>query len=113
MKVQFGVGNSISTAFVASAKTIAVSNLTNADITPSNIEIYNTTRSAWMIGGDSTAVATVAITSVGGKPVFTLTLDKLPASSANGDALVGFAEIPDGKAIYNAEAQVAVNTLPA
>jgi hypothetical protein len=42
-----------------------------------------------------------------------LTLDKLPASSANGDALVGFAEIPDGKAIYNAEAQVAVNTLPA
>jgi hypothetical protein len=113
MKVQFGVGNSISTAFVASAKTIAVSNLTNADITPSNIEIYNTTRSAWMIGGDSTAVATVAITSVGGKPVFTLTLDKLPASSADGDALVGFAEIPDGKAIYNAEAQVAVNTLPA
>jgi hypothetical protein len=113
MKVQFGVGNSISTAFVASAKTVAVSNLTNADITPSNIEIYNTTRSAWMIGGDSTAVATVAITSVGGKPVFTLTLDKLPASSADGDALVGFAEIPDGKAIYNAEAQVAVNTLPA
>ena len=113
MKVQFGVGNSISTAFVASAKTVAVSNLTNADITPSNIEIYNTTRSAWMIGGDSTAVATVAITSVGGKPVFTLTLDKLPASSADGDALVGFAEIPDGKAIYNVEAQVAVNTLPA
>ena len=102
MKVQFGVGNSISTAFVASAKTIAVSNLTNADITPSNIEIYNTTRSAWMIGGDSTAVATVAITSVGGKPVFTLTLDKIPASSANGDALVCFAEIPDRNALYSA-----------
>jgi len=113
MKVQFGVGNSISMAFTASTKKVAVSNLTNADITPSNIEIYNTTRSAWMIGGDSTAVATVAITSVGGKPVFTLTLDKLPASAADGDTLVGFAEIPDGKAIYNAEAQVAVNTIPA
>jgi hypothetical protein len=74
MKVQFGVGNSITTAFTAAAKTVAVSNLTNADITPQNIEIFNTTRSAWMIGGDSTAVATVAITSVAGKPVFTLTL---------------------------------------
>lgn len=113
MKVQFGVGNSISTAFTASTKKVAVSNLTNADITPSNIEIYNTTRSAWMIGGDSTAVATVAITYSGGKPVFTLTLDKLPVSAADGDTLVGFAEIPDGKAIYNAEAQVAVNTTPA
>jgi hypothetical protein len=113
MKVQFGVGNSITTAFTAAAKTVAVSNLTNADITPQNIEIFNTTRSAWMIGGDSTAVATVAITSVAGKPVFTLTLDKVPASSADGDTLVSFAEIPDGKAIYNAEAQVAVNTTPA
>ncbi len=102
MKIQFGVGNSITTAFTASTKKVAVSNLTNADITPSNIEIFNSTRSAWMIGGDSTAVATIAITSVGGKPVFTLTLDKLPASAADGDTLVSFAEIPDGKAIYTA-----------
>lgn len=113
MKIQFGVGNSITTAFTASTKKVAVSNLVNADITPSNIEIYNSTRSSWMIGGDSTAVATVDITKVGGKPVFTLTLDKLPASSADGDTLVCFAEIPDGKAIYNAEAQVALNTTPA
>jgi hypothetical protein len=101
MKVQFQNGNNYTIAFDAGDKTLTVTNLFNADVTPYNLEVYNTTRTAWMIGGDSTAVGTVAITSSAGLPIFTLTLDKVPASSANNDTLVTYIEIPNPEALQN------------
>lgn len=101
MKVQFQNGNNYTTTFNAAAKTVTVTNLINADVTPTNIEIYNTTRTAWMLGGDSAATATVAITYASGLPVFTLTLSAVPESSANNDTLVTFIEIPASEALQN------------
>lgn len=101
MKVQFQNGNNYTIALAATAKTLTVTNLLNADVTPSNIEVYNTTRTAWMIGGSSTAVGTVAITYASGLPVFTVTLDKVPASTANTDTLVTYVNIPASVALQN------------
>lgn len=101
MKVQFQNGNNYTIATNATNKTLTITNLLNADVTPTNLEVYNTTRSSWMIGGDSTATATVAITYAAGLPVFTLTLNKIPTSTANNDTLVTFIEIPSPEALQN------------
>jgi hypothetical protein len=101
MKVQFQNGNNYTIAINATDKKLTITNLLNADVTPTNLEVYNTTRSAYMIGGDSTATATVAISYTAGLPVFTLTLNKIPASTANNDTLVTYIEIPNPEALQN------------
>lgn len=113
MKIQVGVGNSISAVFSAAAKTLAISGLSIADIEPGNLEIYNVTRSAYMLGGNSTATGTVARTLSSGLTVQTLTLSAIPTDSADGDSLVIFITLPDSVALYVAMAYVGVNTIPA
>ena len=102
MKILVGTGNSITATFSVSAKTLTFAGAYNFDIVPENITVWNTTRSAFMLGETGTATCTVAYTNVAGLPVQTVTLSALPASSADGDSLVIFLEIPNDVAIYNA-----------
>lgn len=112
MKIQAGVGNSITSVLDASEFTLAISGLSIADIDGSNVQVYNTTRSAYMLGGDSTATATVERTLSSGLTVQTLTLSALPALTADADTLVIFIDLPDAVAQYIVSAQIAVNTTP-
>lgn len=88
MIIKFGEGNSYTAAFDASDKTLIISGLFGVDVTPSNLTVYNVTRSAFMLGGSSTATATVSHIIAAGLPVFTVALSAVPANSADADVLV-------------------------
>lgn len=107
MKILIGTGNAVTCTFSASAKTLAFAGAYNFDITPQSLQVYNTTRSAFMYGGDTSATTGVTITGgvttyTAGLPIQTFTLSAVPGSSADGDTLVIFCECPDSIAIYNA-----------
>ena len=80
------------------------------DIQPANLQIWNSTRSAFMWGGGTSATTGVTMsggvtTYTAGLPVQTLTLSAIPANSANGDTLVIMLEVPDTIALYLATMQ--------
>lgn len=102
MRIKIGTGNDITVTFAAAAKTLAFAGAYNFDIEPENLIVWNTTRSAFMIGNTSTVTGTVATTWSGGLPIQTVTLSAVPASSADGDTLVILVECPDSVALYNA-----------
>lgn len=101
MKIQLGVGNSVTAVFGAAAKTLTFSGAYNFDIDPSSLSVYNVTRSAYMIGGTSKNTGTVATTLVAGLLVQTVILSAVPASSADADSLVIYFECPSETALYN------------
>ena len=114
--IKLGYGNALAAAFDASAKTVTITVLYNCDITIGSIKsIYNTTRSAYMYGGNETPPTTgtpsgVVTSSIStGVPIFTLTLNSLPASSANGDSLIILLDMPDDIALFNAMTFIGVS----
>lgn len=101
MRIVIGTGNDITVAFTASAKTLAFSGAYMIDIQPANLQIYNSTRSAFMWGGGSAATMSGGVTTyTAGLPVQTFTLSAIPASAANGDTLVILLEVPDSIATF-------------
>jgi hypothetical protein len=103
MKVKLGLGNLVTYTFNPTAKTLAVSGAYNFDIEPQNLEVYDTSLSAWIYGNTSTATATVARTfSPAALPLQTVTFDKVPAGAASGDTLAVYCEVADDVAIFNA-----------
>lgn len=102
MKIKLGLGNAVTCAFNASAKTLTFTGAYNFSINETSIAVWNTTRSAWMLGEASLATGTTAVTLSAGLPVYTITLSDVPASSANSDTLVITMDCPDDVALYNA-----------
>lgn len=108
MKILIGTGNSVTTAFNTTAKTLVFTGAYNFDIVPDgNFSVYSTTASKWIFGGGPaetvpgiTASAEVQ-TYVAGLPVQTMTFSALPAGVANGDTLIIFCDAPDSVALYN------------
>lgn len=113
MTIKFGYGNQYTHVFTALSKTLALSGLFGVDVTANNLTVYNVTRSAYMLGGNSSATGTVVKTLVSGLPVFTVTLSAIPASSADGDTLIISMDVADSVALYVATAMIANNTIPA
>ncbi len=114
--VRLGYGNALAAAFDASAKTLTITGLYNCDLTIGNFRsIYNTTRTAYMLGGNETPPTTGTPTGVvttsysTGVPIITLTLNSVPASSANGDTLIILLDMPDNIALYNATTFIGVS----
>lgn len=113
MIIQAGYGNQIVCTFVAGSKTLAIAGLYNTDFDLSSIKsIYNTTRSAYMYGGGSTASATFATVYTTGVPVSTITLSAVPASSADGDTLIVLLNVPDSVALYQSMSFLAETYTP-
>lgn len=104
MKIKIGTGNAVSCAFNPTAKTLIFSGAYNFDIEPSNINVWDSTLSTWLLGGPTSTVSASAedVTFSGGLPVQTIRLSAVAASAASGDTLVITTECPDDVALYNA-----------
>ena len=102
MRILIGTGNAVSAAFNPTAKTLTFTGAYNFDIEPATLDVWDSTLSAWVVGGTSTTSASAApITYSGGLPVQTIQLSAVPASAASGDTLVITCDCPDNVALYN------------
>lgn len=112
MKIKIGLGNQMSTTFNPAAKTLSVIGAYNFDIEPQNLEVYDSSLSAWVYGGDSTATILAVsgyddqfvqrVYQPGSLPLQTVQFSAVPSGAASGDTLQVFCEVPDDVAIYNA-----------
>lgn len=102
MRIKIGEGNAVSAAFNTTAKTLTFTGAYNFDIEPATLDVWDSSVSAWVVGGTSTTAASAnAITFSGGLPVQTIQLSAVPAGAASGDTLVITCDCPDSVAIYN------------
>jgi len=102
MRIRIGQGNAVSAAFNTTAKTLTFTGAFNFDIEPATMDVWDSSVSAWVLGGTSTTSASAApITFSGGLPVQTIQLSAVPAGAASGDTLVITCDCPDAVAIYN------------
>ena len=102
MRIRIGQGNAVSAAFNPTAKTLTFTGAFNFDIEPATMDVWDSSVSAWVLGGTSTTSASAnAITFSGDLPVQTIQLSAVPAGAASGDTLVITCDCPDSVAIYN------------
>lgn len=103
MRIKIGEGNAVSAAFDPTAKTLTFTGAYNFDIEPATLNVWDSSVSAWVVGGTSTTSASAnAITFSGGLPVQTIQLSAAPSGAASGDTLVITCDCPDAVALYNA-----------
>lgn len=89
--IQVGVTNNLTATFNATAKTLAIAGCTAFDLTVADmVYVWNTTRSAAF----SLTNVTMARTWSSGQPLFTYTFGTVPTSSADGDTLVIYLQVP-------------------
>lgn len=108
MKILIGTGNSVTTTFNPTEKTVTFSGAYNFDISPENTSIWDSTTSSWVLGGGTTVSASAEeVTFTAGLPVQTLRLSAAPSGAASGDTLVIITDCPDSVALYNATNSIA------